>query len=311
MVSPVGGVELDARPPVCPATDWVQNKAVPAHELRTAARTIALLAVFTLAASPAPAANVFFDSFEVGSTCAWTSSVGAPACCGGLLLEENFTLPNGSGWPAPWTEAGDEVALADVQQGRGRLRPAPSSYSLARMVAPGASAAAEALFTMVFEDAGTQGFGFYSRQNGGYLQQTTPFGQGYAVFVEAFRGPGIGLWTEVGGVEDDIQILFDNALGLLSNVPYRVRFRLEAPPPGSTGAVGAGGRGGPESHLQARVWPVGTPEPAAWQIDLFDSTAVLQGATGGFAIDSWSTRTSAITAHTLVDDIQIFAVCTE
>ena len=38
--------------------------------------------------------------------------------------------------------------------------------------------------------------------------------------------------------------------------------------------------------------------------------SVLQNITGGFAIDSWSELTSGITAHTLVDDLQIFAVCT-
>ena len=41
-----------------------------------------------------------------------------------------------------------------------------------------------------------------------------------------------------------------------------------------------------------------------------DAEPALQGATGGFAIDSWSNRTSDITAHTLIDDIQIFAACT-
>lgn len=259
-----------------------------------------------LFAAPLGAANVFFDGFEVGSVCAWSSTVGAPACCGALLLEENFTFADGSAWPAPWSAAGNEVALADVQQGRGRLRPDPSSYSLARMVAPGNVSAAEVLFTMIFEDAGSQGVGFYARQNGGYLQQTVPFGQGYAVFVEAFRGPGIGLWYEVGGVEQSIDIHFDNTLGLLSGVPYRVRYRLEAPPPAATSApVGA------DSHLQARVWPQGSAEPALWQVDVLDSQGALQGVDGGFAIDSWSNRTSGITAHTLVDDVQIFAVCTE
>ncbi len=36
----------------------------------------------------------------------------------------------------------------------------------------------------------------------------------------------------------------------------------------------------------------------------------LQGAIGGFAIDSWSSNTVSVTAHTLIDDLQIFAVCT-
>jgi len=258
-----------------------------------------------LVASPLRATNLFFDGFEVGSVCAWSATAGGPPCCGALLLEENFALPDGAAWPAPWSPSGNEVAVADVQQGRGRLRPDPSSYSLARMVAPGSSSAAEVLFTLILEDAGTQGVGFYTRQNGGYLQQTNPLGQGYAVFVEAFRGPGIGLWYEAEGVEQSIQILFDDDLGLQGGVPYRVRYRLEDPPPG--GAPHLGGAG---SHLMARVWPEGSPEPAIWQIDVFDAEPALQGATGGFAIDSWSNRTSDITAHTLIDDLQIFAVCT-
>ncbi|MEO7794050.1 MAG: hypothetical protein ABIV06_04695 [Thermoanaerobaculia bacterium] len=263
----------------------------------------ASMALLALVVSPAGAVSVFFDGFEVGSVCAWSSTLGAPPCCGALLLEENFTLPDGSAWPAPWTAAGNEVAVADVQQGWGRLRPDPSSYSLARMVAPGNVSAVQVLFTMVFEEASSQGVGFYARQNGGYLQQTTPFGQGYAVFVEAFRGPAIGLWYESGGVEASIDVTFDNNLGLTSGVPYRVRYLLQDPPPAANAAFG-----GPDSHLQARVWPLGSSEPALWKVDVLDSLGVLQGVDGGFAIDSWSNRTSAITAHTLIDDIQIFAV---
>lgn len=271
----------------------------------------AVTALALLALAPpvaADAATLFFDGFEVATECAWSAAtgiVGGPACCGPLLLEENFALPDGAAWPAPWVAAGSGVALADVHQGRGRLRPAPSGYSLARMVVPagaGATGTVEALFTLVLEDAATQGVGFYARQNGGYLQQTNPFGQGYAVFVEAFRGPGIGVWKEEGGTEEAIEILFDNALGLVDAVPYRVRYRLEDPPPVALGVT---------SRLRARVWPVGSPEPAAWQVDAVDATAVLQNLTGGFAIDSWSELTSGISAHTLVDDLQIFAICTE
>lgn len=270
--------------------------------LRAPAGVVLLLSM--VAAGPAAAAaNLFFDGFEVGSECAWsqaTGVTGGPACCGALLLEENFALPDGAAWPAPWVEAGNEVALADVQQERGRLRPEPSAYSLARMVAPGTAATVEALFTLVLEDAASQGVGFYARQNGGYLQQTLPPGQGYAVFVEAFRGPAVGVWREQGGLEQEIEVLFDNALGLASGVPYRVRYRLEDPPPGALATA---------ALLRARVWPAGTAEPALWQVEAVDGTGVLQNVTGGFAFDSWSVLTAGITAHTLVDDLQIFALC--
>lgn len=264
---------------------------------------LALVGLF--APAPAGGETLFFDGFEVGSECAWSAAVGvagAPACCGQLILEENFALPDGSPWPTPWVVAGNEVALADVHEGHGRLRPAPSGYSLARMVAPGTAGAVEVLFTLLFEDAATQGVGFYARQNGGYLQQTNPPGQGYAVFVEAFRGPGIGVWKEEGGAEESIEIVFDNGLGLVDDVPYRVRYRLEDPLPMTLGGT---------TRLRARVWPAGSPEPGLWQVDAVDATAVLQNVVGGFAIDSWSELTAGITAHTLVDDLQIFAVCTQ
>jgi len=272
---------------------------------RAPASAACLLALLLVASgSSAPAASLFFDGFEVGSECAWSGAagvVGGPACCGALLLEENFALADGAPWPAPWVEAGNEVAVADILQGRGRLRPDPSSYSLARMVAPGTAGTVEALFTLIYEDAPTQGVGFYARQNGGYLQQTLPPGQGYAVFVEAFRGPAIGVWREQGGLEEEIDVVFDGGLGLASGVPYRVRYRLEDPPPGALAT---------SAELRARVWPAGTAEPELWQVEAVDSTGVLQNVTGGFAFDSWSELTAGITAHTLVDDLQIFAVCT-
>ena len=295
------------------APRWKRMPKMPRPD--SLVRATALAAA--LLAAPVAAESVFFDSFEVGSVCAWSSAAGAPACCGALILEENFALADGSAWPAPWVEAGNEVALADVQGGRGRLRPAPSGYSLARMVAPGTAAVVEALFTLVFEDAATQGVGFYARQNGGYLQQTVPPGEGYAVFVEAFRGDAIGVWREVDGVEDDLEILFDPGLGFVDDTPYRVRYRMDSVPgmdfvPGMDLIPGLAGRPmGATTRLRARVWPAGAPEPAIWQVDFEDSSPELQGDAAGFAIDSWSELTAAIGAHTLVDDLQVFEVCSE
>lgn len=158
-------------------------------------------------------------------------------------------------------------------------------------------AASQTLFQDGFERG--QGIGFYVRQNGGYLQQTVPHGQGYAVFVEGFRTTqGIGVWREVGGVETDIEITFDNALNLQNAVPYRVRFRVSQMDAGTT-------------LLQARIWPVGQAEPAAWNVEATDATPVLQNLSGGIALDSWSVLQSPdpITAHTLVDDVEVEGLC--
>lgn len=241
---------------------------------------------------------IFDDGFEDASLCAWSSATNSGGCCGGVVYSETFTT-DGPGWPAAWGEAGVSVATADVVAGRARLRPIASGYSLARMVAAVPTREVEVRFTLEFEDVDTQGVGFYVRQNGGYLEQTDPTGQGYAVFVEGFRGPGIGVWKEVDGVEIPLAITFDNGLGFVNGVPYRVRFRLHQVDATST-------------RLRGKVWPVGDPEPAAWQVDFLDASAPqLQGITGGLGIDSWSELTSPnpIVAHTSVDDIEVEQLC--
>jgi len=244
----------------------------------------------TLAAVAGAQDDVFADNFETATLCGWSARVGS-------AYVETFSGADGSPWPMPWAATGS-VALADLQGGRARWRPTASGYSLARLDAPIATRDVEVQFTVVFEDIATQGVGFYVRQNGGYLQQTVPHGQGYAVFVEGFRGPGIGVWREVDGVETDVEILFDAGLGLANGVPYRVRFRVEQLDPATTA-------------LRAKIWPQAGVEPAGWHVEATDTTPVLQGLFGGIALDSWSSIQSpgAITAHTLVDDVEVGEVC--
>jgi gluconolactonase len=221
---------------------------------------------------------------------------GGESGCGPALFSADFAAADGAPWPAPWTAIGS-VDVADVQAGRGRFRPTPSGYSLARLYAPLAAADVEATLTVEFEDLATQGIGFYVRQNGGYLDQSVPTGQGYAVFVEGFRGfHGIGVWREVNGVE--MSILIDMGLALADGVPYRVRFRVHQIDPSNT-------------RLQAKIWPVGDPEPFLWNVDTTDGTPVLQGTAGGIALDSWSEITwpGPITAHTFADDVRIDPLC--
>lgn len=253
-----------------------------------------ILALLLLPAAIASADPLFFEGFNRGDFCLWSSVAGGPT----NTYSETFTGGDGSPWPSPWIETGN-VALADLQSGQARFRPTPSGYSLARLDAAIDTRDVEVFFTVIFEDASTQGVGFYVRQNGGYLDQTAPTGQGYAVFVEGFRGtPGIGVWREVDGHESDIQILFDNALGFLDNTLYRVRFRVNQVDASTT-------------LLQAKTWPVGQAEPNAWHVSVTDGTPELQGISGGIALDSWSSIQSpnAITTHTLVDDIVVTHLC--
>jgi len=215
--------------------------------------------------------------------------------CGNLIYAEPFALPDGSAWPAPWSVLGN-VALADVQQEMARLQPHPTGYSLARMGAQIANSNVEVRFMLRLEDLATQGVGFYVRQNGGYLQQTTTHGQGYAAFIESFRNPpGIGLWREVDGTE--MQMLPTTAMTLTASIDYRVRLQVLQSTPAQT-------------LLRAKLWRAGDAEPGAWDISFTDGTGALQNASGGIAVDSWSSRTSApISAYTFVDNIELVSLC--
>jgi gluconolactonase len=246
--------------------------------------TAALLSTATMGSA---GTAIFSDGFESGGLCGWSGA--SP------FYQESFSV-DGPVWPAPWAAVGN-VAAADVVGGRARFRPGPTGYSLARLAAPIATTDVEVHFTLEFEDVGTQGVGFYVRQNGGYLAETSPAGQGYAVFVEGFRGDGIGVWKEIAGTEIPLAITFDQALGLVDDVPFRVRFRVNQ--------VGAAA-----TLLQAKVWPVGDPEPN-WQVSFLDATPELQGISGGIALDSWSSFQSPnpITAVTFVDDVVVEPLC--
>lgn len=226
----------------------------------------------------------------------------AGTSCGDLAYIEDFDgTPDGDPWPAPWAEAGVSVDVADVQAGQARFRPLVSNYSLGRMVAPLAEADVEVTFAVEFEDVATEGVGFYVRSNGGYLTQTAPPGQGYAVFVEGFRtDPGIGVWREILGSEQPIEILFDPALDLQDGVRYRVRFRAVQADPSTT-------------SLRARLWPEGAPEPGFWHVDVVDQTPELQGSAGAIALDSWSTATPGTFTpqHASVDDVAVRRLCAE
>jgi gluconolactonase len=219
--------------------------------------------------------------------------------CGVIAYSESFAQANGAAWPAPWSVAGG-IALADIQSGRARLRPTPSGYSLARMKAAIVNRDVEVRFAFVMEDEPTQGVGFYVRQNGGYLTQTVPNGQGYAVFLEGgFRAqPGIGLWKEQAGVESPLAHSAGSVAGPSAGVLYRVRFRVHQLNATST-------------YMQAKFWADASAEPVGWQVSVTDSTAVLQNIDGGIAIDSWSVtqNPNPISAHTVVDDIQIESLC--
>ena len=256
---------------------------------RTAGLAVLAAAASAICCLPSPAAAqpIFDDGFEDGAGCGWDAFV---------IATEPFAA-DGASWPPGWSETGG-VAAADVTGGRGRLRPAPTSYSLARMDAAAPTRDVEVTFTLVFEQQSTQGVRFYVRQNGGYLQQTNPEGEGYAIFVEGFRGfPRLGLWKEQGGVETELAFL-NLAQPYLDGLVYAVRFRVIQQDEATT-------------HLYGKVWLASAAEPAGWMVDVADSTvAALQGTTGGIVVDSWSSlQNPPLTFHTLVDDVVVVLAC--
>ena len=112
------------------------------------------------------------------------------------------------------------------------------------------------------------------------------------MFVEAFRGPAVGLWRERDGNEEELARASVPALA--ADVAYRVRLRCA--------------QDGATTRLRARVWPAGTAEPAAWTVTADDTTAALQHVDGDVAVDAWSTLTAGgPPAPIFVDELEVRA----
>ncbi|MEM6994063.1 MAG: hypothetical protein AAF721_26355 [Myxococcota bacterium] len=211
-----------------------------------------------------------------------------PADCD--FMEAFDGVADGEDWPSPWVVTGG-TEIADVQGGRGRLRPFTSGYSLSRIVAPMNCTNFEATFTFEFTDGNTQGAGFYVRQNGGHLADSNPAGQGYSAFAEAFRDPiGLGVWREVNGAEENLAPVVP--MTIEANVVYSVRLRVAQVDASTT-------------SLQARMWPAGGEEPGEWQVERTDGTPSLQGVQGGLAIDAWSVLQEGTASDMFFDDIVV------
>lgn len=241
-------------------------------------------------------------------------------CCNQLTYAESFDGSNGSVWPQPWFTMADSVAVADLQSGRARFKPRLSlvGYSLGRMGAglgvTGDAAAqgerdVEATYTIEFENAGSQGIGFYVRQNGGYCTSDntahcgpSPAGSGFALF---FHGPYVGgvtgfdFWYELNGDENMIAGT-TTAFPISNNIRYRVRFRCVQ-------------WTATETRLSAKVWQEGDQEPAAWNAETTIGLPALQNAFGGIGVDSFVLQSGACAespaSFTFLDDIEVRRVC--
>ena len=212
---------------------------------------------------------------------------------GPFSFSEIFPGADGSMWPSRWTVLGG-VAAQSQQGGRGRMVPQMGGSEPCRIGTSEGVRDIDVTFQLQFENIATQGIGYYVRQNGGWLRHSATHGQGYAVFVEGFRGSRIGVWREIDGQEQEILAYTAFATALQSNVLYQARLRVTQATATST-------------RLQARIWLAAQAEPMTWQLDTTDNTASLQNVAGGMAVDSYSSLTSGITAATFVDNITAIA----
>lgn len=273
------------------ASGTVAGAAVPATD-GTAGTTVSGGA--GTSANATGGADTTPSGSDAGTTGPSSDSTGADSTGGAssvCAFTEDFEgIADGEPWPAPWVEAGG-VLVADVQDGRGRLLPIISGYSLARMYAPISCVEAEGTFTFSFGDDQTQGVGVYLRQNGGYLQDTNPSGAGLAAFAESFRDPpGIAIWHEIDG--EELQLTPVTPAAILAGETYSVRFRITQQDAATT-------------LLQSKVWAADEAEPTGWAVEVTDATPSLQGIAGGLAIDAWAALTRGAATEMFIDDIVV------
>lgn len=209
---------------------------------------------------------------------------------GSLPHEETFDGPDGSAWPMPWTEAGTAVVSATLVDGRGYL--VGETGQVARMVLPGFEVTdVDIVVTVGFDNWLQQGFGLYVRQNGGALQETDPPGQGYAAYVEGGFMQSLGIWRELGGVEEYLQVAQVPGGTLAPGVHHYLRLQCI--------------QEGPATRLRTRIWRVDEPEPVTWLVEVLDDTPALQETPGSFAVDLYNYSGNG---GLLVDDLQVDAI---
>jgi hypothetical protein len=206
---------------------------------------------------------------------------------------QSFDGPDGSPWPAPWTAITPNVTVQDLQGNRARLN-GTLAY-VARMHLPDfAETDVEVTVTVEFANVAGQGFGFYVRQNGGYLQDSVPHGQGYAMFLKGGWGwpEDLGIWHELDGVEIQFATGYNPIPGgLQDDTPYRLRYRVTQLDAFTT-------------SVQAKVWPAAAAEPVPWTVETLGTAGVLQGTAGSFAIDIYN---QSGTEPIFIDDLEIRA----
>lgn len=170
----------------------------------------------------------------------------------------SFEGPDGSDWPPAFVPLGSGVAAHDVMGGRGRLVSVTDQF--ASMNVPALRSRDFAVTTTIaLDDPAHQGVGAVVRSDG------RPAGNGYGWFLHPILPESFELWRSLdGGVA--IVATAPSPVAVTAGVPLRVRFEVI-----QSGAM---------TILRAKLWRADLPEPAAWTMEVIDSTPELQDQIG-------------------------------
>lgn len=197
------------------------------------------------------------------------------------LFGERFSGADGSPWsPTSWdTSAGD--GTLDLSGGAGRLTvqgsPATAAEARANMKP---AADTDVLTTVRFDATAPRGFLYvFTRASGDWVR-------GYprtSYFLRLLNDDtNLQLWSSRAGVTT--LLASGTGGGVVGNQAQWVRFRVEG------------------SHLSAKVWPAGSPQPQGWQV-----TATDRSVRGGGVLQlKWATsEATAKDLRVFVDDVEV------
>jgi hypothetical protein len=199
-----------------------------------------------------------------------------------VVFSDDFTGADGAAWnPSKWSTNVGSSALTDIQSNQGRMR--YENVANARALATASmpkSADAEALMSFRFPSTSPRGFLYVFLRGSGDWVGAWPSN---SYFLQIQNDSNIvNVWRSApGGATTQ---LASQKIGQVTTAKQWVRFKVQG------------------TSLKAKVWTDGTAEPAAWEMEVTDST--ITGA--GVLQLKWLRGGVATSAgDVLVDDVQV------
>ncbi|WP_162873076.1 PKD domain-containing protein [Austwickia chelonae] len=214
-----------------------------------------------------------------------------PAAGDGVLLTDTFTRQSTSGWGNAdngGTWKNDSTASKyTVDGGKGSIALEPRASRGTQL--PGTGGDIDLRMKIGYDQAATGG-GIFSQIIG---RGTLRDGYGARLWVHESGVLRMAPIRRVGGADTDLgTALIVPKIRHAAGNTYEVRLQIT-------------GKG--TSTVKAKIWAVGTEEPADWMVSATDTTAALQ-TTGGVALQSYlSGSATTPDLKVLVDDIKVTA----